>query len=180
MVGDKAAFGAEFRQYRADMDTKLGRVQASLNDEERRASEGKKERDWPFLSKKPLKAPLRHRSVDSEKVGSLQYRLDDADAKERQAQKAGESLPSQLNTGWAPADSYRWGLPSITEHVKTNVADGFGGFLFEILQEARKLIKKQQDTIQLTVKKGLEAVVAFLRSLESELSRLGPSRHHQK
>lgn len=117
---------------------------------------------------------MRRRPDDSEKVGDKKYQLDGAVAKEHRSQNAVESPQSQLDTVRTTFDSFHKPLPNFTERMKTVVMDGSRG-IFEYLQQTRKLIKKQRDTMILTVKTELKAENDFLCSLESNLSRPGPS-----
>lgn len=127
------------------------------------------------LHKKSLKAQLQHISDDSKKIGDLQYQLDGTVTKLRQAQKAVESVQSQLDTLRATFYSFHQSLPNSTKHMGADVTDSFSCFLPELLQEVRQLIKKQRATVKLTVKTGLKTAYAFFRSLESKLSLTGPS-----
>lgn len=116
---------------------------------------------------------LRHRRDDNEKVVDLQYQLNGAEVKYFRSQKAVKSLQSQLDIVQATVNSYLWGLRNVTELVKTEVTDSFGGFLFQIQQEARMLISKQPVTIEWTVQTDLEDVYAFVCSLAYNLSLAG-------
>lgn len=161
------------------MNTKPNQLQVSLDDKTRRADKDMEQYKRLFLSEKSIIAQKMHSPDDSEKGEELHYQLDGALASKRRAHKGAESLRMKFDTFWATVDSYRRGLPNFTEGVGTDVTDSFCGFRFESLQEHEKLVKKQQDTIQLTVKKDFEAVNAFLRSLESKRSHAGPSlKHH--
>lgn len=80
-VADKAAFEVEFQQYRTDMNTKHDRLQASLEDQTKRANKEQKEHKHLFLSDKSRKALLQHRNVYSKNVEDLQYQVDVAVAK---------------------------------------------------------------------------------------------------
>lgn len=157
------------------MVKKLPWLQASLKDKKRRVNEDQKERKSLFLSEKSLKALLRDNRDDSKKGENLQYQLDCAVAKDRWAQKAVKYLHSQLDTVRATVDCYRRRLANFTERVRTDVTDGFGSFLFQLLQKALKLTKKERDTFELTVKTDFETVHAFLCSSQSKLSRPWPS-----
>lgn len=88
LVADKAGIAAEFRQYRTDIRKKLGRLQASLDDEIRRANEEEKELKRLFLFERSIKVHLRHRPDDSEKGEDLQSQPNGAVGKKRRAQKA--------------------------------------------------------------------------------------------
>lgn len=160
------------------MDTRLCRLQFSLDDKKRRADQEEKEIKQFFYGNS-LKAQLQHKPDDSEKVEDLRYQLHGAVAKERRAQKTVESFQSPFYTVRATVDSQLQRLPNFAERVKTEEADGFGGFLSAFLQKAQNLIKNQRDTIDLTVKTGREAVHAFLRSLESTLSHPRPCSQHR-
>lgn len=82
--------------------------------------------------------------------------------KELLAHNTVQSRHSQLHTVRATVTSYRLTLPNSTESIRTDVKNGVEGFLFPFIQEARKLITKQRDTIELTFKTDLEALEAFL------------------
>lgn len=128
-----------------------------------------------FLSEKSLKAQLRHRPVSNEKIEYLQCQLDGAFSKKCQAQKTADPLQRQLDTVRSSVNDYRQCFPEFTNHMRTDVTDGFIHFLFEILQEAQTLIIRPLDTINFTFKRDLDAVDDFLRSLKSELSLPGSS-----
>lgn len=85
---DKPTIDPEFRQYRTDVTSKLGLLQAYFDNESRRANEVEKERKRLFLSDRSFKAHLWHRPDDSERVEGLQYQLNGAVGKECCAQKA--------------------------------------------------------------------------------------------
>lgn len=122
------------------------------------------------LSQKSLKAQSRHRIDDSEKVEHLQCQLDSAVANECRAQKSVESPQSQLDTVRATVDIYLLGLHNFTEHVRMDVTEDSGGFLFDHPWEAQELIRKQRDSIELTVRTNFEAVDAFPSSPERNRS----------
>lgn len=71
LVAETAAVDVKSRRYRADMDTRPGRLQTSLYGKTRRTNEEEKERKRLFLSKKSVKAQLRHRSDARENVKVL-------------------------------------------------------------------------------------------------------------
>lgn len=60
LVTNKACFDAELRKYGANIDKKLGRLQASLEDEKRGAKEEKKDLKRLFLSENSLNKQSRH------------------------------------------------------------------------------------------------------------------------
>lgn len=56
----------------------------------------------------------------------------------------------------------------------TDVTVGSSGFLYILGREARQLEEKRRKDTETTVKTVFEAIDAFLHSLNSKLSRLGP------
>lgn len=95
-----------------------------------------------ILSEKLLKLQLRDRSDDSMKIEDLRYKLDGAVAKGRRVQNAVESVQSLPDTVRATVNSFHQPVPKYTKCMSTNVTDIILGFLFEFLQQARKLIEK--------------------------------------
>lgn len=59
--------------YRTDMDTKIGRLKASLDHERRRANQKEKELKRFFFFEKFVKARFPHRYDDNEKIGDIKY-----------------------------------------------------------------------------------------------------------
>lgn len=117
------------------MDTRLGRFQASSDEERRGSNEEKKDHNRLFLSRKSIKAQLQRIPYDSEKVEDLRYQPNGTVAKKRQAQKTVASMQSQLDALRVTVDRCCLGLSNFTKLVRTDVTDGFGGFLFEFLQK---------------------------------------------
>lgn len=104
LVANKAAIDAECRQYRTDMDSKLVRLQESLDEEKRLASDEENEHRRLSASEKSLRGLLRHRTVESEKVG-----IYDIDRMVRSLRNV------ELRRLWSicRASWIRFGLPSI-------------------------------------------------------------------
>lgn len=62
--------------------------------------------------------------------------------KECQAQRTMKFLRIQFDFIRASVDNYHQRLPDFIEHMRSDIMDGFGKFLFELFQEAQKLPSK--------------------------------------
>lgn len=72
-------------------------------------------------------------------------------------------------------DKYRQRLSRYTERFTAAMTDGFRSFLFSLGSEVRTFVEKQREDIESTVKKVFETIDTFSRSLDSKLTRTGPS-----
>lgn len=142
------------------MSAKLGRLQASLDDETRCVNEEKREREGPFLSKKFPKRQLLHRPDDTEKqrtygINCVLLSLRGVGRRKLwrlcRVSCISFELPSIVIVGVYQT------LPSLWEWTTRKALEAF----FEFLQKARMLIKKQRDTFLLTVKTDLETLNAL-------------------
>lgn len=73
---------------------------------------------------------MRQRPDDIEKIEDLKYQLDGTFAKQRRAQKTVEFPQIQLGSIQATVDNYCQRSPDLTERMRTDVTDGFAGFIF--------------------------------------------------
>lgn len=82
LLADKPANDTEFRKFWEDMKARFDTIQASLDDEMKRAKALDSELVKLLVFEKSLKQKLQSRSDNRQKVENLKYRLDDAVAKE--------------------------------------------------------------------------------------------------
>lgn len=88
----RTSLAITFRNLRADLDSRISRLQTTLEILTMRADEEAEERKKLLVSEKCLKVQLRHTADDSKEPKDLQYKLDGVIAKECQAQNTETSF----------------------------------------------------------------------------------------
>lgn len=131
-------------------------------------------RDKVLLFEKIIKRQLLLSFEDGRVVEDLTNRLDNTFAKKRRDQTIIESVWEQLLADRSDNDHYRQSSPFYAERFTADVAGGSSGLLYSLSMRVKKLVKKQHGDIDTAVKTYIEDVDAFLRSIDSELSRPGP------
>lgn len=94
VIFNRAAPHVQLSRYRVAMDSTLGRLKTSLDDETQSTNQEKGKQKRSFCSEKPLQATLEHRTDDSQKIKVLQYQMNNAVANEHWVQNGRVSLAS--------------------------------------------------------------------------------------
>lgn len=174
LLADKAVLKTEFFNFRADMQAKINRSHISADGEVVRTNAIIGERIRLPVSEKTPRHRLQMRSGGSQDVEDLKYLLNGAVAKECCSQTITQSLQEQFLSVCSDVNTYRQRLPLYTERFTPDKTESFSGFLHNLNIGVKKLVEKQRNDIETNPKTALNTIDAFLRSVESKLSRLGP------
>lgn len=105
----------------------------------------------------------------------MNYRLDGAEAEKSRSQTIFETFREQFLFVGSDVHKYHQCLHLHTERLSADVTDGLSSILCNLCTEIKKLMKKQRKYIVTIVKIDFEAIVTFLRRVDSQVSPLGPS-----
>lgn len=76
-------------------------------------------------------------------------------------------------------DQYCQSLPQYNYWFISNETDRFNVCLYDLCIEIQMQDRKQQELVESTITKNIQAIYAFLCSLESKPNRLGPSLDYE-
>lgn len=175
LLADTTAVVNELGKFSEDIQAKIDSMQVSLDDVVKRINALYSERVKLFVYENSLKRQIQERSDRSHELEDLKCRLDRAIANRRWSETIIKVFQEQLLTLRSDVDKYRRRLPLHTERFTAYVTDDLSVFLYSFGTDVKKLVEKRRKEIETTVKADLEAIEAFLSSLNSKLSRPGSS-----